>query len=170
MNMDISSYSLEDLLLAAIKSELEAEEVYLKLADRVKNPFLKGRLEFLANEERKHKAFLEGIFKESFPTKSIVLPRESVVPMPVVKLYGENGSMRDVIVVLEDAMKAEKAASEFYSSLKDRFKDSKIRKTLHYLSLMEQDHYRILQMERDQMAEVEDIMVESPYGNLDGLY
>ena len=168
--MDIRGYELEDLLLAAIKSEVEAEEVYLKLADSTKNPFLKGRLEFLAKEEGKHKEFLKGIFRKTFPAKSVVLPRESVVPLPSVKLYGETGAMRDVVVILEDGMKAEKAAHDFYQSLKDRFKDEKIRKTLHYLAVMELDHYEILKKERDEMQEVEDVMEDGAYFQLDGMY
>ncbi len=168
--MDISRYSLEDLLLAAIKSEVEAEEVYLRLSERVKNPFLRGRLEFLADEEKKHKKFLEKVFKETFPAKNIVLPRASNVPLPSVRLHGETGAMRDVIVILEDAMKAEKAAHEFYDHLKTRFRDEKVRTALHYLALMELDHYRILRMERDEIGEVENVMEDMGYINLDGVY
>ncbi len=168
MKMDISSYSMEDLLLAAIKSEMDAQQVYLKLAESIKNPFLKGRLEFLANEEKKHKMFLEALFRKTFPNKTIVPPKESVVPLPEVKLYGETGEMRDVIVVLEDAMQAEKAAHEFYRSLEDRFEDEKIRKTLHHLSIMEQDHYEILKKERDELSEVEDVMGDYDFLQLEG--
>ncbi len=170
MKMNIEKYELDELLLAAIKSEVEAEEVYMKLAERVKNPFLKGRLEFLADEEKKHKRFLEKVFKETFPTKNIVLPRSSNVPLPSVRLHGETGAMRDVIVILEEAMKAEKAAHEFYDHLKTRFGDDKTRRALHYLALMELDHYRILQMERDEIGEVENVMEDMGYMNLDGVY
>lgn len=169
MNMDINKYGLEDLLLAAIKSEVEAEKVYMSLAENIKNPFLKGRLEFLANEERGHKQFLEGIFRKTF-TKNIILPKESTVPLPEVKIYGETGGTRDVVIILEDAMKAEKAAKDFYISLRDRFKEEKIRKTLHYLAIMEEDHYEILKKERDEMEEVEDVMEDASYFQLDGVY
>jgi rubrerythrin len=167
--MDLSDFSLEDLLLAAIKSEMDAEQVYLGLAKEVKNPFLKGRLEFLANEEKKHKLFLQNIYKQTFPGKTIAPPKESVVPMPEVRLYGETGAMRDIIVVLEDAMKAEKAAHEFYASLMDRFSDEKIRKILKYLSIMEQDHYEILKKERDELGDVETVMEDYDYMQLDGM-
>ncbi len=169
-NMEIARYELEDLLTAAISSEIEAEKVYLELSDTVKNPFLKGRLKFLAGEEKKHKQFLEGIFRKRFPNKSIILPKESVVPLPHVRLYGETGAMRDIITVLEEAMNAEKAAHDFYDSMKDRFNDEKIRKVLHYLAQMEQDHYDILKKERDEMEEVENVMEDYDYLQLDGTY
>jgi len=54
--MDLSGYTLEDLLLAAIKSEVESERIYSSLAGRVGNFFLKDRLNFLAGEERRHRA------------------------------------------------------------------------------------------------------------------
>lgn len=168
--MDIEDYSLEELLLAAIKSEIEAEKVYMELANRVKNPFLKGRLEFLSKEEARHRAFLEAIYKKTFPDSDMRIPEKTPVPLPEIQLYGESGDMRDVIMVLEDGMRAEKAAHEFYSSLKERFNDEKIRKTLHYLSIMELDHYEILKKERDELAEVEDIMEDGSFVNLDGMY
>ena len=167
--MNIDEFSLEDLLLAAIKSEMDSERVYLELSKNIKNPFLKGRLEFLANEEKKHKAFLQNIFKKTFPDKSIIPPSESVVPMPEIRLYGESGAMRDVVLVLEDAMKAEKAAQEFYASLMDRFEDEKLKKILRYLSVMEGDHYEILKKERDELEEVESVMEDYDYMQLDGM-
>ena len=41
--MDLSNYSEEDLLLSALKSEVDAKEVYTNLANSVKNYFLKDR-------------------------------------------------------------------------------------------------------------------------------
>ena len=168
--MDTAKYELDELLLVGIKSEIDSEKAYLEVARTVKDPFLKGRLEFLANEESKHREFLEGIFKKTFPKKGLIIPEKSTIPLPEIRLYGETGSMRDVVAILDDAMKAEKAAYEFYSSLEPRFEDEKMKKTLHYLAVMELDHYNILKMERDSMADVEDIMEDMSYMQLDGQY
>ena len=168
--VDIEKYELDELLLVAIKSEIDSEKAYLEVAHSVKNPFLKNRLEFLANEEKGHRAFLEGIFKKTFPDKGLIIPEKSTIPLPEIRLYGESGSMRDVVAILDDAMKAEQAAYDFYTSLEKRFQDEKMRKTLHYLAVMELDHYHILKMERDEMSEVEDIMEDSSYMQLDGRY
>jgi len=168
--MNTENYGLDELLLVGIKSEIDSEKAYLEVARRVKDPFLKGRLEFLANEERKHREFLEGIFRKTFPDKGLILPEKSVIPLPEIRLYSESGSMRDVVSILDDAMKAEKTAYEFYSSMEDRFDDDRMRKTLHYLAIMEMDHYNILKMERDSMADVEDIMEDMSFVQLDGQY
>jgi len=166
----IENYGLDELLLVGIKSEIEAEATYMKVAENVKNPFLKERLEFLAKEEGKHRAFLENLFKERYPGRRIELPEKSGIALPEIRLYGEDGTMRDVLVVLDDAMEAEKGAYEFYNSLAERFTDEKMRKIVKHLALMEMDHFQILEMERRDLAEVGDIMEDASYFQMDGQY
>ena len=103
--MDLSICSLEDLILTALKSEIDSEAAYLKLADRVENFMLKDRLKFLAGEEEKHRAFFERLYKKNFSDKEIVLPEESPVPLPQIKIDTENMPMSEI---LESAMQAEK--------------------------------------------------------------
>ena len=57
--MELKKYALADLLLAAVKSEIESQTIYSLVAQRVKNAFLKERLEFLALEEKKHQQAVE---------------------------------------------------------------------------------------------------------------
>ena len=151
--MDISSYGLEDLLLSALRSEVDSKEAYSKLADGVKNFFLKDRLKFLAGEEEKHKIFLEGVFKEQFPKKEIILPKQTPVPLPEIKISDENIPISEV---LESAMNAEKAAYEFYIGLAERFlDDAEMNKKLLYIASMEDSHYKILEIERKNALEFE---------------
>lgn len=142
--MDISKYTLEDLLLAAIKSEVEAEKVYSKLAESVKNAFLKERLKFLASEENKHKRYIEGIFRKQFGEQEIILPEKTDVPLPEIEIIDENES---ISLILESAIKAEKAAKEFYEALSERFDDIEIKNMLKVLAKMEDGHYTILEQE-----------------------
>jgi len=51
--MDLKKYTLEDLLLAAMKSEIESHAVYTSIATQVKNGLLKDKFKFLAQEEKK---------------------------------------------------------------------------------------------------------------------
>ncbi len=168
--MDIENYGLDELLLTGIKSEVEAESVYMKVADTIKNPFLRERLEFLAKEEGKHRVFLEKLFKEAYPGRRIEMPEKSRISMPEIRLYGEDGTMRDILVVLDDAMEAEKGAYEFYNSLSERFTDEKMKKILKHLALMEMDHFQILEMERRDFAEVGDIMEDQAYMQIDARF
>ncbi len=71
--MKLSNISLEDLLLSAIKSEVESKKIYEDLARKVKNFMLKDRFKFLADEEEKHRAFFEWLYKNTLKAESSFL-------------------------------------------------------------------------------------------------
>ncbi len=150
--MDLSKYNLEEIIISAIKSEVEANEVYSKLAEKVKNAFLKEKLNFLAREENKHKTFLEKLYKQQFSGKELKLPEKTPVPLPEIKVY-ETVRLSEVI---EDAMDAEKAAQEFYLEFSKRFNDDpRIQMTLQYFATMEFGHYKLLEIERENIMKFE---------------
>ncbi|MCU0798396.1 MAG: ferritin family protein [Candidatus Thermoplasmatota archaeon] len=155
--MDLEHYSMKDLLLTAIKSEIESNMVYTQLSEKVANAFLKDRLLFLASEERKHKEFLEGLYREMFNEYDISLPVRSPVPLPEVRVSGKHVMVSDVML---QAMASEKAASEFYAFLSENLEDEDKKRTMHYLSSMEMGHYRILELEQEQLSATEDYEVE----------
>ncbi|MEE9224014.1 MAG: ferritin family protein [Thermoplasmata archaeon] len=151
--MDLSKYSMDDLLLAAIKSEVSANEVYVILAEGVKNAFLKDKLSFLSGEEKKHQEKLESIYRENFPGKEVVLPEESPVPLPEIMFPDEGVPLSQI---LDSAMKAEMAANEFYKSLSGLFEDPNTKATLIYLAAMEMGHYKLLEIEKEYAERFED--------------
>jgi len=151
--MYLGSYKLEDLLLAAIKSEEDSNQLYSKMAKKTENGLLKDKLEFLADEENKHRRFIEEIYANHFPDNKLVLPKESPVPLPEVK-FAEDTQLSKLLL---QAMNAEMEACEFYKNLADRFEaGSKIYNTLVYFSDMEFGHYKILDMEKESMERFEE--------------
>ena len=84
--MELKHYDIEELLLTAIKSEVESKELYKKLAKKTKNGLLEDKLNFLANEEEKHRSFIEEIYLNHYPDKKIILPKETKVPLPKIIL------------------------------------------------------------------------------------
>jgi len=158
--MDLSQFSTDDLLLAALKSEQDSKHIYEGLAHAVKNAFLKDRLLFLAAEEEKHQAYFERIYADRFPRKSIVLPAENVVPLPEIKV---NGSLVPISDILLSAMNAEDAAYRFYQGLANRFEgDEGTRSMVFYIASMEKGHYRFLEVERENALERENFDVSWP--------
>ena len=154
-SMDLSEYSLEDVFLAAIKAEVESKELYEKLAAHVKNAFLKDRLIFLSKEEERHRAGITTMFKAYFPGKEIKLPAKSPVPLPEVKF--DDRSHPPLVEVLEQAMKAERAAQSFYLGMADKIgPDPQARDTLKYFVAMEGNHYKILEAEKANAMTYED--------------
>ncbi len=151
--MDLTSYSLEDLFLSAIKSEVDSKAVYSKLAESVRNAFLKERMKFLAAEEERHKKFLVKAFKGNFSGREPVLPETSPVPLPEIIFPDEQIPISEV---LESAMKAEMAAHDFYLSFAARLDDPELTKTLEYFALMEEGHYELLKVEKENSLKFED--------------
>ena len=151
--MDLSDFDLEDLLLAAIKSEVESKELYSKMKKKTKNGLLQDKLEFLANEEEKHRLFIEDIYKSHYPENELILPKKTPVPLPEVKFSKDIPLSR----LLKEAMAAEKSASDFYQALAERFEEGcKLHNTLIYFSKMEIGHYKILEMEKESMEHFEE--------------
>ena len=152
--MDLDKYTTEDLILTALKAEVGVKEVYETLARGVRNAYLKGRLHFLADEEEKHRAFLDGLYRKEFDGREPVLPEQAAVPLPDVILPTEQVPISHI---LSQAMEAEKAASEFYASMAERFPEgSEPREMMVYFSRMEMGHYHLLETEREAAAEFED--------------
>ena len=151
--MDLSNFDLEDLLLAAIKSEVESKQLYSKMAKKTKNGLLQDKLEFLANEEEKHREFIEEIYMNHFPENKLELPQKSPVPMPEVIITED----KPLSILLKEAMKAERSASAFYKSLASRFEEgTKLNNTLLYFSDMEIGHFKILETEKESMERFEE--------------
>lgn len=158
--MDLEKFSLEDLLLAAIKSEVESNKIYSDIAKKIKNGLLQDKLEFLAKEEEKHRLFIEEIFKKKFPGREISIPEKSPVPLPEVKITDED---IPISKVLRSSMQAEQAAHDFYESLSKKFNDeSTVKNTLLYFADMELQHYKILEMEKESMERFEEADVYWP--------
>ena len=152
--MDLSNFDLEDLLLAALKSEIESEQLYSNMVKKTTNGLLKDKLEFLANEEENHRLFIEDIYRNHFPEEEINLPKETPVPLPEAIKINEDMPLS---YLLKKAMHAEQSASDFYKSLSGRFEEgSKIHNTLLYFSDMEKGHYKILEMEKESMERFEE--------------
>ena len=158
--MNLDGFTVETLLFAAIKSEIESEKVYSSLAGRVRNAILADRLRFLADEEGKHRSILERIFQHLYPEKPMELPTDTPVPLPELSTTDELVPLTDVF---QRAMEAETAARLFYSSLSERMESGDLQGTLRYLADMERGHYQILEMEKSHLERFEEMDAHIPF-------
>jgi len=147
--MDLNKYDIEDLLLAAIKSEEESNQLYTTLANHVENGLMKDKFKYLASEEIKHKEYITNLYSLEFPDKTLQLPQTTPVPLPEVHIPKNE----DIAVskILSQAMNAELAAHDFYLALSDRYDDMMIKNMLHYFADMETGHYKLLQQEKESV-------------------
>jgi rubrerythrin len=153
-DMKLKDYALADLLLSAVKSEIESQKVYAGVAMRVKNAFLKDRMNFLALEEKKHQQVLEGFFKQQFPGQALTLPQKPVVPLPEIKFKDEMVPLSEIFA---QALRAEMAAHDFYLQLAELFAGNREKKDLLiYFSMMEMGHYKLLELEKSNLERLEE--------------
>ncbi len=155
--MDLSKFSMEELILTAIKSEKEAFAIYDGIAKQLKNAALKDQFVSLAKEEEKHEAYLTEAFHKLFPQKEIRLPETTQVPLPEIHFDSDQVHLSEI---LDQAMQAELAAHEFYKSLSDRFDaDNEIKEMLLKLSDMEMKHYELLKKEKEEVEKTEEMFI-----------
>jgi rubrerythrin len=153
-DMELKKYELADLLLAAVKSEIESQAIYSRVAQRVKNAFLQERMKFLAGEEKKHQQAIEGLFRQRFPGRALRLPEKSVVPLPGIAFRDEQVPLSEIFA---QAMVAEQAAHDFYLQLAELFADDPEKKNLLlYFSIMEMGHYKLLELEKGNLERLEE--------------
>jgi len=152
--LDWSRYQLADLLVAAVKSEIDSRDIYLRLGRKVRNAFLRERLAFLAQEEEKHRQSVEKIHHDLFPEQKLVIPVVAVVPLPEIKISNEEVPLSEV---LQAAMNAEEIAYHFYRQLALRFdRDDEKKRLLLYFAAMEMGHYRLLEVEQQNAERFEE--------------
>jgi rubrerythrin len=153
-DMELKKYELADLLLTAVKSEIESQTIYSRVAQRVQNAFLQERMKFLAGEENKHQQALEGLFRQRFPGRALTLPEKSVVPLPGITFRDEQVPLSEIFA---QAMVAEQAAHDFYLQLAELFADDPAKRNLLlYFSMMEMGHYKLLELEKGSLERLEE--------------
>lgn len=145
-------YSLQDLFGMAIKAEIEAQNIYSDIEGKTKNFVLKEKMHFLTGEEKKHESMLRGLFKQRFPGEEVVVPEETLAPVPAWKPE-EGGKVSEA---LKAAMQTEVDAKAFYEAMAERIDDSQSRSMLRYMAAMEQTHFHLLETEYNAALEIED--------------
>jgi len=136
MNMDIESY--KKILAMAIENEIEAAEFYQGVYNKTENNNLKSIFGKLTEEERKHRALLEGFLtNESLHMKfktgqdykvseTVEMPKLSMEMKPV-----------DAIAL---AMKKEEEAMNMYLNFAQASDDTEQKEVFENLARMEQSH------------------------------
>jgi rubrerythrin len=158
--MDLSEFDEGTLLLAALRSEIDSKLVYQQVADRVKNALLKDKLNFISAEEEKHRTVIEGVYRERFPNREIAIPENSPVPLPEIRITDEMVALSEVFSM---AMNAEMAAYDFYNELAKLYENnSSLKKTIEYVATMEMGHFKLLEIEKDNMKRFEDFDLYVP--------
>ena len=141
-----------EVLGVAIRAEIVAASLYAHMARRVRNTSLVTKLEFLRQEEQKHRKILEDVYARQFPEVELQIPVKSIVPT-VDAAEVEKLSVPETFQL---AMKAEQLSADFYAREADRSVDPAGRTVLRYLSNVERGHYQMLETEYELVSRFPD--------------
>jgi rubrerythrin len=136
-----------EVLGIAIRSEIEAAELYREIAGRVEDPTAKERFHLLAAEEDRHRGLLARKYEELYPDVPLRVP-------PMSASGRDAGAVRadlSLCDVLELAIGEESASQEFYLEAIGRMRDPNGESMLRYLAGMEYTHRMTLTAEYEML-------------------
>jgi len=147
-----SQLNIFEVLAVAVKSEIDAADVYSQLQAKVKNEILKQKLKFLVFEEKKHRQILERLFSQRFPGKKLEIPEKSFLPSIKASL-DERSSVLDIF---KAALMAEKTSEDFYKEASQKAREKGSRRILEYLARVERSHFFMIKSEIDLLERFPD--------------
>ena len=148
----IAKLPVKNLLGYALRAEIDANRVYTRMADRVKNTLLKEKFLLLALEEKKHRDIILRLFASMWGAEKPEIPKavdERLLPAVTIKPNS------DLAEILHQSMEAEKSAREFYTSVAKKVQ-APAKQMLMYLSKVENSHYLMLRSEYILALQFED--------------
>ena len=148
----IAKLPVKKLLGYALRAEIDANRVYTRMADRVKNTLLKEKFLLLALEEKKHRDIILRLYASMWGAEKPEIPKavdERLLPAVTIK------PSSDLAEILRQAMDAEKSAREFYTSIAKKVQ-APTKQMLMYLSKVENSHYLMLRSEYILALQFED--------------
>jgi len=141
----VGGLNLVEILGVAIRSEMDAQAFYQKLARRVKNPVAKQKFLGLARDEAGHEAMLRKKYREVAGKGKPTLPAK----VPGRARYDPKMSHAEALRL---AIRLERAASNLYAKAARKTTDFPGRFMMEYLAGFERNHERILQQELDAIT------------------
>lgn len=141
--------SPKEVIEFAIKSEQEAHDFYVALADKVKSNDMKNTLMQFAKEELIHKQRLSNII-ESTEISGIQVSEVDDLKLGdylIDKQPHPDMSYQDVLII---AMKKEKNAFKLYNDLATRISDANLKTIFYNLAQEEAKHKLRFELEYDE--------------------
>jgi rubrerythrin len=137
-----------EVLGVAVRSEIDAQNIYREMAERVSNPRAKERFHLLAAEEQRHQNLLERKYQELFPNVPLKLPPSQLPPKALTGDLRKEMSLREV---LDLAIREERHSRDFYLEGAHHVDDLTGKAMLKFLADWEYTHQMSLQGEYDML-------------------
>ena len=145
---------LDNLLVEAMKSELEAKKFYTDASIKAQSQAGKKLFKELAEFEQNHYNRVKNIIESRTNNMEIQTPEVTTQDISIKpEIEGEIESNKDeIITVLNMAIDAEVKAQERYNRIASLFDDEESKKIFFNLSQDERNHKKILEDEIYQLS------------------
>jgi rubrerythrin len=138
-----------EVLGIAIRSEIDAQNIYREMAERVSNPRAKERFHLLVAEEQQHQNLLERKHRELFPDVPLKLPPSQLPPKAATAELRNDLSLREA---LDLAIREERHARDFYLEAAVNVDDPTGKAMMKFMADMEYAHQMSLTAEYDMLV------------------
>ena len=135
--MDLDKY--KQVISNAIAGEIEAKEFYEKVAEKIKDDYLKELFGTFAKEEAGHEKLLSNILNKEKMDKSFFNFEKDFKVAETIEMPEVNKNM-DLKGAIGIAMKNEEFAMKKYMALAENCDDEQLKKVFQDLAAMERDH------------------------------
>ncbi|MCD6297808.1 MAG: ferritin family protein [Deltaproteobacteria bacterium] len=144
-------YSFEEIVKFAIAREIEANQFYLNLADRLENPAVRELLVDFAAEEMEHKARLE---LEIIKKGKTVATEQKQIELDINNYLVDAQLQQDMdyAEILQLAIRKERASFRLYANLATIVEEAQARQTLLALAEEEARHMVRFETEYNEMV------------------
>lgn len=135
--MDLEKY--KQVISYAIQNEIDAKNFYDKVAEKIKDTYLKEVFENFAREEEKHEKILTRILNQEKMDTSFFNFEKDFKVSETIEMPEVNAEM-DLKNAIGLAMKNEEIAMKNYTALAENCHDHKLKSIFMDLAAMERDH------------------------------
>jgi len=141
--------SIYEVLDFAIAGEINAHELYTKMAAMVENPWMCRTIEGFAQEELQHRAKLEAV-----KAGKIALKREEVGDLGIAEMLDDvkPHARMNYRELLAFAIKKEDVSHSLYTTMASIFSEPELKALFRKLAEEEADHKRRFEIEYDLMT------------------
>lgn len=136
----VTELTLQQILEGAIQKEIQSQEIYSDLSNKVIEENVKYALQELAQQEKEHQELLESYLQGRF--EEGVLGLDQLVDYKIAEHFNEpevspGMNLKDVFILAADR---EKAANEFYLNLAEMHPEGEVKSLLENLASQEMSH------------------------------
>jgi rubrerythrin len=141
---------MADILKIGIKTEIEGQNFYTRMAQYIENPEIKKRVQNMAADEVVHEKRLRDLYEKLVGGSPEELPKEGLDIFKSV--FGDRKlEERDKFKFIDLAMDSELKAAKLYKEGEAKAGDPGIRRVFAELVAEEDGHYNMLMAEKEAL-------------------